>query len=190
MITATHEGRGEPNLHIGGVDAAFFNSTLNLRGYKGSVYEGGLRVPCIVRLPEEVGAGRVLDAPAWFPDIFPTVCDIVGIEKPDGLDGVSLWPLLKEQKSLGSRPSPLLWVFPEYGGQMAVRLGDMKVVRRNLKKKNVDSTPWEVYDLANDPGESTDLAQQRPDVIAAAVQVLRQQTAPNSVFPMPDPEEK
>ena len=71
---------------------------------------------------------------------------------------------------------------------MAVRLGDIKVVRRNLKKKNVDSTPWEVYDLANDPGESTDLAQQRPDVIAAAVQVLRQQTSHNSVFPMPKPE--
>ena len=57
----THEGRGEPNFHIGGVDASFFDSTLNLRGYKGSVYEGGLRVPCIVRLPEDAGAGRVIE---------------------------------------------------------------------------------------------------------------------------------
>ena len=184
----THEGRGEPNLHIGGVDASFFDSTLNLRGYKGSVYEGGLRVPCIVRLPGDTGAGRVIDAPTWFPDIFPTVCDIAGIKKPDGLDGVSLWHLLKEKICLGPRPSPLLWVFPEYGGQMAVRLGDMKAVRRNLKKKKSESTPWEVYDLATDPGETTDLAEKRPDVVAAAVEVLLQQTSRNSVFPMPKPE--
>ena len=184
----THEGRGEPNLHIGGVDASFFDSTLNLRGYKGSVYEGGLRVPCIVRLPGDTGAGRVIDAPTWFPDIFPTVCDIAGIKKPDGLDGVSLWHLLKEKICLGPRPSPLLWIFPEYGGQMAVRLGDMKAVRRNLKKKKSESTPWEVYDLATDPGETTDLAEKRPDVVAAAVEVLLQQTSSNSVFPMPKPE--
>ena len=187
-MATTHEGRGEPNLHIGGVDASFFDSTLNLRGYKGSVYEGGLRVPCIVRLPKDAGAGRVIDDPAWFPDIFPTVCDIVGIKKPNGLDGVSLWQLVKDKTSLGPRPSPLLWVFPEYGGQMAVRLGDMKAVRRNLKKKKSELTPWEVYDLARDPGETTDLAAKRPDVIAAAVQVLLQQTSQNSVFPMPKPE--
>ena len=122
------------------------------------------------------------------PDIFPTVCDIARIKKPDGLDGVSLWHLLKEKISLGPRPSPLLWVFPEYGGQMAVRLGDMKAVRRNLKKKKSESTPWEVYDLATDPGETTDLAEKRPDVVAAAVEVLLQQTSTNSVFPMPKPE--
>lgn len=183
----THEGRGEPNFHIGGVDASFFDSTLNLRGYKGSVYEGGLRVPCIVRLPDDAGAGRVIDVPAWFPDIFPTVCDVVGIKKPDGLDGVSLWELLKGKKLLGSRPSPLLWVFPEYGGQMAVRLGDMKAVRRNMKKKKSENTPWEVYDLATDPGETTDLAEKRPDIVAEAVEFLLKQTSPNSVFPMPNP---
>ena len=71
---------------------------------------------------------------------------------------------------------------------MAVRLGDMKAVRRNLMKKKAELTPWEVYDLARDPGETTDLAAKRPDVIAAAVQVLRQQTSHNSVFPMPKPE--
>ena len=71
---------------------------------------------------------------------------------------------------------------------MAVRLGDMKAVRRNLKKKKAELAPWEVYDLARDPGETTDLAATRPDVIAAAVQVLLQQTSHNSVFPMPKPE--
>ena len=71
---------------------------------------------------------------------------------------------------------------------MAVRLGDMKAVRRNLKKKKSESTPWEVYDLATDPGETTDLAEKRPDVVAVAVEILLQQISPNSVFPMPKPE--
>ena len=184
----THEGRGEPDFHIGGVDALFFNSTLNLRGYKGSVYEGGLRVPCIVRLPGDVGAGRVIDTPAWFPDIFPTICDIARIKKPHNLDGISLWKFLWQEASLSSRPSPMLWIFPEYGGQMAVRMNNMKAVRRNLKASKAKRSPWEVYDLANDPAENIDLAEKRPDIIAAAVKVLRQQITPNSVFPMPRPE--
>ena len=185
VITVPHTRAWRAKLPYRWCDASFFDSTLNLRGYKGSVYEGGLRVPCIVRLPENAGAGRVIDAPAWFPDIFPTVCDVVGIKKPDGLDGVSLWNLLKGKKLLGTRPSPLLWVFPEYGGQMAVRLDDMKAVRRNIKKKS-ENTPWEVYDLATDPSETTDLAEKRPDIVAEAVEVLLQQTSPNSVFPMPN----
>ena len=70
---------------------------------------------------------------------------------------------------------------------MAVRLGDMKAVRRNMKKKKSENTPWEVYDLATDPSETTDLAEKRPDIVAKAVEVLLQQTSPNSVFPMPNP---
>ena len=82
----------------------------------------------------------------------------------------------------------MLWIFPEYGGQMAVRMNNMKAVRRNLKASKAKRSPWEVYDLANDPAENIDLAEKRPDIIAAAVKVLRQQITPNSVFPMPRPE--
>ena len=70
---------------------------------------------------------------------------------------------------------------------MAVRLDDMKAVRRNIKKKKSENTPWEVYDLATDPSETTDLAEKRPDIVAEAIEVLLQQTSPNSVFPMPNP---
>ena len=141
-----------------------------------------------MRLPGERGAGRVIDTPAWFPDIFPTICDITGIKKPQNLDGISLWKFLEQEAPLSPRPSPFLWVFPEYGGQMAVRRDNMKAVRRNLKASKAKWIPWEVYDLVNDPAETIDLAEQRPDIIAAAVKVLRQQITPNSVFPMPGPE--
>ncbi len=183
----TREGRGEPSFHIGGVDAAFFDSTAGLRGYKGSVYEGGLRVPFLLRLPFQQGAGRVIETPAWFPDLFPTVCEITGVTVPPNLDGVSLWPLVTERASLASRPTPMLWVYPEYGGQMAIRLGDMKAVQRNLKNKPSHPSAWEVYDLAADPGEQTNLASKRQDVIEQAVEVLSRETDENHVFPMPPP---
>lgn len=179
----THEGRADPDFHIGGVDAAFFNSTAGLRGYKGSVYEGGVRVPCIMRFPGMIPAGRVSNVPAWFPDIFPTVCEAAGLPTPEGLDGVSLWELLTETDTIRKRPSPLLWVFPEYGGQMAVRLGDMKAVRRGLLQRAPSA--WEVYDLANDPGETEDLAHDRSDIIRQAVGVLNEETTDNPIFPMP-----
>ena len=63
---ATHEGRAGPRFHVGGADPKFFNSTAGLRGYKGSVYEGGIRVPMIARLPGRIAAGAVNETPGYF----------------------------------------------------------------------------------------------------------------------------
>jgi arylsulfatase A-like enzyme len=87
----THEGRQDTHFHIGGVDAQFFNSTAGLRGYKGSVYEGGLRVPMIARLPGVIAAGSESDMPSYFADWFPTLCEAAGLQVPGGLSGQSLW---------------------------------------------------------------------------------------------------
>lgn len=182
---ATHEGKGEPQFHVGGADPKFFDSTADLRGYKGSVYEGGLRVPMIARLPKRIPAGRVNDTPSYFADWFPTLCDATGIEKPANLDGESLWPvLLSERPSLGER-KPMIWVFPEYGGQVALRMGDMKLIRRNLKTKQPG--PWEVYDLTRDRGETTDLAESHGELIRQAEDILRRETSDNQVFPLAIP---
>ncbi len=181
---STHEGRGRSHFHVGGADPPFFNSTRGLRGYKGSVYEGGLRVPMIARLPGRIPAGTVNDAPSYFADWFPTLCEFAGLDCPAGLDGVSLWPTL----SGGPPPvrrTPLIWVFPEYGGQVAVRDGDLKFVRRNLKSKSPG--PWEVYDLGQDPGESRNLAAQYAARIDAVEELLRQEVAENPIFPVPIP---
>jgi len=64
------------------------------KGWKGSVYEGGLRVPMIVRYPGKVKAGARSDTPGYFADWFPTLCEATGLETPDGLDGESLWPVI------------------------------------------------------------------------------------------------
>jgi arylsulfatase A-like enzyme len=182
---ATHAGRLDPNFHIGGADPKFFNSTADLRGYKGSVYEGGIRVPLIARYPGHIAKAAVSDQPGYFADIFPTLCDAANVGKPDGLDGNSLWPVMTgQEKSLASR-KPMIWVFPEYGGQVAVRLGDLKFVRQSLKTKKPG--PWEVYNLASDRGEKHDIAAEHPQQIAAVEKLLRREVADNPVFPLTIP---
>jgi arylsulfatase A-like enzyme len=183
----THPGPATTHFHIGGADPAFFNSTAGLRGYKGSVYEGGLRVPTIAKLPGKIPANTTNNSPGYFADWFPTLCDATGIPKPENLDGESLWPTLTTGTPLKDRSQPMLWVFPEYGGQVAVRIGPMKLVRQNLKTKNKTPGPWEVYNLETDPAEATDLAATHPDLIKQAEAILLREVAPNPTFPLPIP---
>ncbi len=179
---ATHEGRQDPGFHIGGADPPFFNSTADLRGYKGSVYEGGIRVPMVARLPGVIPPGAVNDAPSYFPDWFPTLCAATGLNPPENLDGDSLWPLMQgAQADLPGR-KPLVWVFPEYGGQVAVRLANFKLVRQGLKRPQPGD--WEVYDLRQDRAETTDLADQHPGLIQRTIELLQEHTAENPVFPL------
>ncbi len=174
----------DPRFHVGGVDAEFFNSTAGLRGYKGSLYEGGIRVPLVVSLPGQIPAGTVSDVPGYFADWFPTLCAAAGLETPEGLDGENLWPVLTEGVVPESR-RPMVWVFPEYGGQVAVRIDHYKVIRRGLRTKKPG--PWEVYDLERDLGEANDLAAERSDLIRQAEEILRREALDNRQFPVPIP---
>jgi arylsulfatase A-like enzyme len=179
----THGGR-DPQFGIGGVEAKFFDSVAGLRGLKGSVYEGGIRVPMIVRYPSAVKAGAVDDTPGYFADWYPTLCAAAGITPPEGLDGVNLWPVITGQAKLGER-KPMVWVYPEYGGQVAVRIGDFKVVRRGLQTKKPG--PWEVYNIAKDRNETTDLSKDRKDLVDQAVSILKKEMSPNEFFPLKVP---
>jgi arylsulfatase A-like enzyme len=80
----------------------------------------------------------------------------------------------------------MVWVFPEYGGQVAVRLGVFKVVRQGLRTPTPG--PWEVYDLSTDPGETHDLAPARQDLVREAEAVLRREVSANEVFPLAIPD--
>lgn len=143
-------------------------------------------MPMIARLPGRIAADAVNPAPSYFADWFPTLCDAAGLEQPADLDldGESLWPVLTGNQTLQSR-QPMIWVFPEYGGQVAVRLGDFKLVRQNLKGKSPGT--WEVYDLSRDPAEAHDLAATRADLIQQAEATLRREVVENAVFPLPIP---
>ncbi|MEI7912740.1 MAG: arylsulfatase [Verrucomicrobiota bacterium] len=168
---------------VGGVDHQFFKSVADLRGLKGSMHEGGIRVPAIIRWPGKVAAGKVIDQPAYSADLMPTLCALTGADPGVPL-GANLLPVvLGQTDKLDQRP-PLVWTGGGYGGQVALRLGDMKAIRKNLVK-GAKGGPfdWEVYDLAKDRSETTDLAATRPDVIAAAVALLKSQYTLAPGFP-------
>ncbi|WP_205760874.1 arylsulfatase [Luteolibacter luteus] len=181
----TMESGPKARFNVGGVDAKFFNSTAGLRGFKGSVYEGGLRVPTIVSYPGKVKAGSESNALGYFADWFPTLCAAAEIETPAKLDGENLLPVL-EGGAVKKDRKPLVWVFPETSGQVAVRIGDYKVLKRGLNRKQSD--PWEVYEIPVDRAETKNLAKEKPELIEEAVRILKQESAENPIFPVKIPE--
>ena len=170
-----------PTHNVGGADSTFFKSAGNLRGLKGSVYEGGLRVPLIAYWPGKIQSGSTANDRFYFPDVLPTLCDVAGAEIPKDIDGLSLWGTLSgfgQQK-----PHDFLyWEFPGYGGQQAVIAGDWKAVRQGLAK---GSGKTELYNLATDEGETTDVSAKQPDVLARLEKLLKEQHTPNPDFPLP-----
>ncbi len=130
------------------------------RGHKGNLYEGGLRIPMIVRWPGRIEPGRVSDHLWYFPDVLPTVTELAGAETPDDVDGISIVPELLGEKVAGRKQKDHEFLYWELGGQTAVRMGKWKAVRRGRKR------PWELYDLEADITESNDLAEKKPDVAA------------------------
>jgi arylsulfatase len=164
-----------------GTDAKFFGSLANFRGMKGSLYEGGIRIPLIMRWLGHIRAGGTSDLPVAFWDLLPTLCDAAALDTPKGLDGVSILPTLAgwaEQK----RHEFFYWEFPAYGGQQAVRAGKWKIVRQDLSK---GSSAFELYDLEVDPSESRNVAADHPDVVARLEAVAREQHTQSKIFPLP-----
>jgi arylsulfatase A len=171
-----------------GTDAKFFGSLGNLRGMKGSLYEGGIRVPLVVRWPGHVKPGGTSDLPVAFWDLLPTLCEAAGIASPDGLDGVSVLPTLTGRGEQ-ARHEFFYWEFPSYGGQQAVRAGKWKAVRQNLSK---GPSAWELFDLDADPSESKNVAAEHPDVLKRLEAIAKEQHRPSELFPLPlvDPRPK
>lgn len=135
-----------------------------LRGEKGSLLEGGIRVPFFLSLPGTIPAGQVYDEPVSSLDLFPTALALAlaGMGETESLDGVDLMPYLTGKKS-GPPHENLYW---RVGPQAALRQGDWKLVRAGEKGQ---AGPWQLYDLAEDPGESKDLAVEKPGVVEELV---------------------
>jgi arylsulfatase len=162
----------------GGVDYDFFESSGPFRGLKGSVFEGGLRVPMIVRWPGHVQAGSSSSFMSGFEDHLPTLCEAARVPMPLEIDGVSLMPTLLGRSQL-ARTSQM---YRELGGQQAIRDGRWKGVRRKLKQGDMTML---VFDLQEDPGETTDLAKARPDIVTHLSSLMAAAHEPSEVFPLP-----
>jgi len=170
----------------GGTDSEFFNSTAGFRGRKGSFYEGGFREPCLVRWKGKIAPGTTSDRVTGFEDWLPTLLELIGAkaQTPPGIDGISFAPTLLGRKQ---RQRPFLYrESPSYGGQQCVRVGDWKLVRQNLNANPGDPNQptTELYNLANDPFETTDIAAQQPDVVKRLEKIARAQHTQASLWPI------
>ncbi|RLD80140.1 MAG: arylsulfatase [Bacteroidetes bacterium] len=171
---------GPTYARVGGADSEFFESAGPFRGMKGSVYEGGIRVPMIARWQGKVEANSTSDHLSYFPDYFATFADLAGVEKDFNIDGISMTPVLLGEKGQTEHEF-LYWEFPAYGGQQAIRYGNWKGVRKGLFKDQ--SAPLELYDLSIDIAESNDLAGEYPEIIKILDSLMRSSHIPSQLFP-------
>ncbi len=155
------------------VDFRFFDSVGPLRGLKGSVYEGGIRVPMIVAWPGRIQPQTTSRLVCGHVDAMATLADIAGIALPADVDRISYLPTLLGKETDQSQHPFMFWDYPEYGGQLAVRLGKWKGVKQGLAK-NVDA-PLELYDLETDIGEQNDVVVDHPDLARQIEQIMLDQ---------------
>ncbi|MCA9034789.1 MAG: sulfatase-like hydrolase/transferase [Planctomycetaceae bacterium] len=126
------------------------------RGKKGTLYEGGLRIPFIARWPGRIKAGTVSDFLGYFPDLMPTFADLARTSPPADTDGVSIVPtLFGEQSDKAQKQHEYLYW--EMGNAAAIRQGDWRAVRSGKQ--------WELFDLSSDPSESINQAESNPKVL-------------------------
>ena len=157
----------------------FFDSNGIFRGHKRDMYEGGIRVPMIARWPGQVPTGTTSESLFALWDVMPTLAEVATLPVPEGIDGISFLPTLlgKEQTA---HHDYLYW---DYGHcrevyMQSVRTGNWKGLRIG------QDTPIALYDLAKDPGETTDLAKAHPDVVKKIERYMIEAVTPSPDYPV------
>jgi arylsulfatase A-like enzyme len=156
------DGRELPRLVVEDKDTSFFHSRGGLRGQRGELYEAGIRVPFVARLPGLFMPGITRDYAAAVWDLLPTLADLCGaVNVPRRLDGMSIAPMLRG--GIGEARKMLYWEVSRRGFGQAVRMGDWKVVRLPGETRREDC---ELYNLKKDPKEQKDVSSRHPDIVA------------------------
>jgi arylsulfatase A len=164
-MAAANFGNPERKINPARLDKAFSTANLPLRGAKGWMYEGGIRVPLIVKWSGIKRPGSVSNVPVTTPDLYPTILDMLGLPlRPEQhVDGESIVPVLAEEKSL--KRDAIFWHFPHYsnhgmqspGG--AVRSGKYKLI------EYFENNTVQLFDLENDLGELNDISNENPEKV-------------------------
>lgn len=170
----------------GGADPYFFGRDGKLRGLKRQCYEGGIRIPFIVRWPGVVKAGSVNDHQLAFYDVMPTFCDIIGVKnyvkkytndkknkdgETDYFDGLSFYPTLRGKRQ--KEHAHLYWEFSETD-QIAVRKGNWKLLVKKGKPM--------LFNLENDLHEDHDIASENPETVKELVDIIKQEHTENPYY--------
>jgi arylsulfatase A-like enzyme len=164
-------------------------SNVPLRNGKGSLYEGGIRVPLMVRWPAKIEGGRTNDSIINNIDLYPTLLDLAGVARPAGhvVDGLSFAPVLLRGERF-PRDTSFTW-FPYLTPGIAVRQGDWKLIRRFVENPKEYEGMVELYDLKNDLGESTNLAAKMPEKVAELGKLIEAHfAATGGLYPKPNPD--
>lgn len=170
-----------------------YGETGGLRGRKGDLYEGGLRVPCLIRYPQHIKPGSITEEPTHGYDIFPTLCKLLNIPLPNDreLDGIDISPVFQEKQL--ERKDPLFWAFRTALGnqaetfEYAVRWDKWKLIATASLDKTL------LYDLEKDPYETRELTRQFPTIVAqlkAFIQKKKNSIASDPIRPVPSEEKQ
>ena len=173
LVTSDNGGHQE-----GGHDPRFFDDMGPLRGHKRDLYEGGIRVPLIVRWSAHTPAGSESGHVGYFGDFFATAAQLVGLAPPPGLDSLSFLPSFEPNQEPQAEHDYLYWEFHERNSAQAVRLGNWKGVIRPLGSRHV-----ELYDLATDLSETRDVAAVHPEIVEHIVSIAKQAHTPSQLWP-------
>lgn len=174
IFTSDNGGQGGAWLRM----TDFFQGNGPLRGHKGAFLEGGIRVPMIARWPGKIKPGTTTDHQTAFWDFLPTAADIAGVEIKHEIDGISYLPTLLGKPDEQQQHEYLYWSYPRGKSlEVAVRWGDWKAVQARRGGE------FELYDLSWDIGESTNVADAHPDVIAKIKQFAAREESPEREYP-------
>jgi arylsulfatase A len=155
-----------------------------LHGRKTEMYEGGIKSPVIASWKGKIKAGSTSDHITAFWDFLPTCADIVKVKKPDNIDGISYLPTLLGKNKKQVQHEYLYW---ERAQAQGIRKGDMKAVIKNVK--NQEPT-IEIYNLAKDPYEKTDLSASMPELKAEFLNIAKNGRVESDIFPLIKKEKK
>lgn len=155
---------------------------VEFRGGKRYLYEGGLRIPFVVRWPGKIKAGRVSDLLFYQPDVLPTLAELSGAAPPADIDGLSILPELLGAEAVGHHQEQHEFLYWEYQRQTAVRQDEWKAVQ---PKENAD---WELYDLSEDISETNDIASKHPEVLSRLKKFAKEAHEPARPGEFLDPE--
>ena len=168
----------------GGADPDFFDSNGPWRGYKRDLYEGGIRVPLIVSWPGHIKAGSRSDFACTFWDLMPTFRELIGDKTPSP-DGLSILPTLEGRPGQEAHDT-FYFEFAERNAQ-ASREGDWKLIHLGIGSVGKDgrnADRYELYNLADDPGETNDVAARYPEIVGRLKEIMVSSHVPNHDFPL------
>lgn len=161
--------------YTGGTDSRWFESAGPFRSEygrgKGFLHEGGIRVPMIAHWPEKIKPGSTSDHISAFWDVLPTLCEAAKTSIPKDSDGISFLKALTGDPTQQTHEY-LYWEFPEYNGQVAVRMGKWKLLWKEMKKANKEV---ELYDLEHDIEEQNNIARLHPEIVKKLASVIKKE---------------